>query len=506
MKLDVSRVSALPESYEAWWADVAGHLGGVYPFYDKALPNQFSLDIGTIINFRKERSEPLSLDPVGLVEKALFPYLLGNRTLLQGVRRAPWMSLPTNSGDWIATTLPPHSKLTPDPEDFVHKLRLALLDEAQAYIAGGRTVGILLSGGMDSRVVAGVVRALQEQSDQAFSVVGLTWGCESSRDVVYAHQIANRFGWDWKHYSISADTLRANITHMGKMGAEVSPLHLHAMEGVARTDGIDVVLAGSYGDSVGRAEFSGRRVTQLKELLSSPLDRFGIVRNEALRSIDSALHADLSDTLHLNDETPILRQREIEQQMHYMRRMLQACMLCIAERKRFYQLFTSPSVFGLMWGLNPSVRDDKWYRRLLAVLPGNLLDIPWARTGRRYDYPDGEVDRYDSKYHAYGHWLRRELRDDVLKRINSSRIREIGIFNDRGIDLVLSAWGRAGTKTTNSLDELVSWLASLHDFVEQYQLDKPDLAISSGVIDWLGAIRGGLHARLYVEARERLRD
>jgi len=34
------------------------------------------------------------------------------------------------------------------------------------------------------------------------------------------------------------------------MGAEVSPLHLHAIPKINELGGVDVILAGSYGDSV----------------------------------------------------------------------------------------------------------------------------------------------------------------------------------------------------------------------------------------------------------------
>lgn len=496
----------LPRDYQPWWAEIAGHLGGTYPFQDRANPQVCSLDIGTLIEARLARGEPVVLDQVALVAKATLPYLLGNRTLLKGIQRTPWMASPSSDGSWHSAPLPPHGCDWPDPDLFVEELKGALLDEARAYLRGASTVGILLSGGMDSRVVAGVVRTLQEEAGAAFSVVGLTWGRETSRDVIYAQRIVDRFGWDWHHFPITAETLAANINQMGKMGAEVSPLHLHAMLEVARIDGLDVVLAGSYGDSVGRAEFSGRRVTQLRPVLPRRIDRFGILRADAVAAAEPELRHDLVDTPHLSESTPVLRRREIEQQMHYMRRMLQTCMLSIAGEKRFYQLFTAPGVFGRMWALDPKVRGDTWYSRLLPRLPGNLLDIPWARTGRRYDRPNDPPDNYSCQYHAYGTWLRGELREELLARVNSDRIRNLGLFNELGLNRVLRVWGRAGTASTNSLDELVSWLGSLHEFLEHYRIEVDAPLANGSWRDRFNALRGGLHGRLYVEARERLRD
>ncbi len=496
----------LPDGYEPWWTETADHLGGIYPFQDRGQTGQCSLDIGTLIEARRARGESVILDLAGIVSKATLLYLLGNRTLVQGIQRAPWMSFPCADGRWQPAPLPSHGMERPDSESFVYKLRTSLLDEAQNYVNGARTVGILLSGGMDSRVLAGVVRELQELSDNSFDVVGLTWGSDKSRDVVYARRITERFGWNWKHFEINASTLAANIDHMAVMGAEVSPLHLHAMPAVARTDGLDVVLAGSYGDSVGRAEFSGRRVTQLRDTQSSSVDRFGVIRHKALMAVKLALTEDVADSPHIDKHTPVLRRHEIEQEMHYMRRMLQACMLTIANKTRFYQMFTAPTVFGLMWGLDPKIRDDEWYRRLLPILPGNLLDIPWARTGLRYDHPEGQADNLDLMYHAYGQWLRGELREEVISRVNSDHVRGLGIFNDRGLDLALSAWRRASTKSTNSLDELLSWLASFQGFIEKYHLKTSQWDYATCINDSLYAMRGGLHSRLYVEARERMCD
>lgn len=503
MPVNIQRLSS---SYEPWWADVSGHLGGIYPFFDKRYPEQCSLDIGMLIDARKSRGIAVQLDSAALVAKAALPHLLGNRTLLKDIYRAPWMCTPDSNGDWRPAHLPPHGAAQPDPEIFVRELRAALLNEVCMYINDARTVGILLSGGMDSRVLAAVVRAIQEEMGSPFDVVGLTWGAETSRDVIYAQRITQRFGWHWQHYPITSDTLAANISHMARMGAEVSPLHLHAMPEVAATHGLNVVLAGSYGDSIGRAEFSGRRVAQLKDVLPTMLDRFGVLRKTAVEATAKDLKIDVGDTPHFDTGTSRIRRHEIEQQMHYMRRMLQSCMTTIALKTRFYQLFSSPAVFGLMWGLDPSRRNDQWYARLLPLLPGDLLDIPWARTGKRYQQIDGNADIYDKQYHAYGHWLRGELNAEVLRRVNSERIRGLGIFNDQGLELAIRAWAKARTKTTNSLDELLSWLASLHDFIEHFQLDAPDKEFKPCFLDSPRALLGGAKARVFVEARNRLRD
>ena len=507
MEIDKPEEVVYPCGYPHWSVGLSDNLGGVYPFHDTSDSTVISLDIKEIFTARQALGKSIKLDPVGLAAKAINAYLLGNRTLVEGVSRAPWVALHKSNSGWLPEKLPPHgSNKATDPDLFIRNLKQGLLDEIQAYVRGAKTVGILLSGGMDSRVVAGVVREVQQIEGNRFQVVGLTWGKETSRDVVYAKKITDRFGWDWHHYPLNSDVLARNIHHMGKMGAEVSPLHLHAMPDVAVTPGIDVVLAGSYGDSVGRAEFSGKHLTQLKPLLDKQKDKFGILRRGVMREVEAGLTADLLDTPHLSGSISEIRRREIEQQCHYMRRMLQCCMNTISEHKPFYQAFTSPDVFGLMWELDPSVRDNRWYIYLLRELPGNLLDIPWARTGKKYGGEEGAADSLLKSYHEYGHWLRTDLKEEIVGRVNSDTIRGLGLFNDRGLDYALHAWSRSKTISTNSLDELFSWIASLHDFLDIYQIKPQGPLAESEWLDRLTGLRGGAFARIFVEVRNRMRQ
>lgn len=417
------------------------------------------------------------------------------------------MAYPAANGTFLPAPLPEHGLLHPDPDVFLNELLQALLAEARSYISDAKTVGILLSGGMDSRIVSGVVKALQDQERGKFSVVGLTWGHTNSRDVVYAQQIVKRFGWDWEHFPITPETLARNIRYMGEMGAEVSPLHLHAMPDVADTPGIDVVLAGSYGDSVGRAEFSGKKVTELSSILPKRLNPFGIIKARVLKGSLEYIKSDVEDSPHVDSTTLGVRRYEIEQEMHYMRRMLQSCMLSIAQKKRFYQMFTSPDVFGRMWSLDPAIRNDSWYCGLLKLLPGNLMDIPWARTGCRFDQPGSQLpDKHSKNYHSYGVWLRNELKNEVLDRVNSSRVRSLGVFNDKAFECMLDIWSEARTTTTNRLDEIVSWLATLHDFMEIYDLYIDEYPKSLSMRDRLNSIYGRVYSKAYIALRNRFRD
>ncbi|AAZ24796.1 asparagine synthase-related protein [Colwellia psychrerythraea] len=498
-----ARDKCMNGNYNKNYIGNGSHLGTIYPLFSKESPSDFFFNMEDIINFRTKNNLNIELDKVALVEKACLPYLLGNRTLITDVERAPWMHSYSNQR-WINESLPYHGKSKPNKETFVCDLKTSLSNEAIGYIGKANTVGILLSGGMDSRVVAGVVRDLQK-NNRSISVVGITWGNANSRDVIYSQRICQQFGWEFVHFPITAETLHKNIQLSAKMGAEVSALHFHAMSDVADLKGVDVILAGSYGDSVGRAEFSGKHVTKLSSVLPSRINNLGLIKDELFQSALESIRNDAQLPAFHNAGDNNLRKYEIEQECHYMRRMLQSCMHVVAEKIPFYQMFTAPSVFGLMWGLEPNIRNNDWYVELLNILPGQLLQIPWARTGILYHLPEGTADEFDKSYHQYGLWLKTELKDEMLNAMNSKSIRELGIFNEYSLDALVSSWGIAKGASNNRLDEVVSWIASLNTFINNNQSLNLAEEIPYKYSDYYNTAKGSCYGMLYSLARNYLR-
>lgn len=494
-------------NFNQYWVKSSSKLGGVYPYYNIEKNDSFTLSFPEILADRRSKDLPIAIDSNALITKLCLPYLLGNRTLIEGIHKTPWMSEYKGDGQWEPHHLPKHGQEIPDMDVFINKLKIALLDEASEYISGYSTVGILLSGGMDSRIVAGVLRELQLKKDSSFRVVALTWGLKESRDVVYAQRIAQQFDWDIIHYPLTAEILSRNIIYAGQHGAEFSAFHLHAMEDVANTPGIDVIIAGSYGDSVGRAEFSGTHVTALKSIIPQAIDPFGFLKNQAVKKAKKEMEIDLIDSPHLKLSVSNLRRREIEQEMHYMRRMLQACMQTISIKTPVYQLFTHLDVFSLMWGLDPAIRNNNFYTLLLNKLPGNLLDIPWARNGKRYHKPnENALDDLPKSYHQYGTWFRNELKEGVLERIYSENIYNLGIFNEKGLDSLINNWSKSNTKGINRLDESVAWLCSLHELIQTYKIYQVNSSFKTTNIDYFRSLIGNANANVFINIRNRLRS
>ncbi|MFH0281935.1 asparagine synthase-related protein [Vibrio alginolyticus] len=206
------------------------------------------------INYKKHISkfdlQGRLVDPISVMEFLMKNYIFSNRTMVQGIERTPWMAkrASKDSESWSYLDLPPHLKDKKSSPEVAKKLKQLLEIEALEFLNGKRNIGILLSGGMDSRIVAAIVRELQVTGKYTGDVTALTWGLKDSRDVVYAQRIAQSFGWEFSYKPLTEEVLYNNIFLTAERGAEYSPVHLHAMADVSKTIGIDGILAGSYGE------------------------------------------------------------------------------------------------------------------------------------------------------------------------------------------------------------------------------------------------------------------
>ncbi len=486
---------------EPWIAEPGwDRLGGYAPYLD-ATGRPATLDFAAAV---ARLDAPRTLDPAAVAAYLSFKHLLGDRTLVAGLRRAPWMSDPDGEGGWTPRPLPSTGTRAPASDEIAAELHDVLLEECREYVDGTGRVGLLLSGGMDSRIVAGVLRQVQREAGGAPDVTAFTWGLPDTRDVIYARRVAEGFGWDWRHFELSSDLLRRNVDWAGRHGCEIAPIHLHAMPDIGAHGGCDLVLAGSYGDSVGRAEFSGRRLEKLGPIDSAPLDPFGLMRRAGLDPARPAIRADADLVGRTWPDLDEPRRHEAGQQLHYMRRKLHTAMATALAPLPLRQMFTSPRAVDLMWTLSPRVRDDAVYASLIERLDPSLAEVPWARTGRRYGRDDGTADSAPRQHHRYGSWLREDLGAEIAARAAGERVLDCGLFVPDGVRRLVSAWRRGRGDSVGLVGETVSWLASFDVFLETYGPECPTIRPSA--LDRARSLIGGARARAYVFLRSRLRD
>jgi asparagine synthase (glutamine-hydrolysing) len=134
----------------------------------------------------------------------------------------------------------------------------------------------------------------------------------------------------------------------------------------------------------------------------------------------------------------------------------------------------------------------------LHLLPGKLLDIPWARTGARYNQASAAPeDKFSNLNNRYGEWLRRDLREFILDEIGCGALQSLGIFNERSLAMWSRNWPKSNKPKADRLDEKMAWLASLSLFVKKYDIKGIEPPASYGAADWLFQTKAFFHTKLY---------
>ena len=105
------------------------------------------------------------LDPVALLSVIQFGWVCGDRTLISGLKRLPLHSTIDARGTIQRHLQFPHGTARPPVGEIASCLTGLLSDEVEKTVQEERVVYLLLSGGLDSRIIAGLLRRLQPKYD-----------------------------------------------------------------------------------------------------------------------------------------------------------------------------------------------------------------------------------------------------------------------------------------------------------------------------------------------------
>lgn len=426
---------------------------------------------------------PLHLDLAAVASFLSFGMVGLDRTLFREVTRRPWMSRIDEKGHVQLESIPPHGFLTGPDDVIANRLYDLLCDEARVVCSGFREIYILLSGGLDSRIVAGVLADLYNAGEISAKPKAVTWGLADSRDVVYARRMAATLKFEWIHVPFGPETVLENIGKTARLlGLQHSPEFLHHMSWFSCLPKDSLVLAGSFGDSIGRAEFGGIRLLQLST--KTPKNLYNLMKPSVFNAASCELQYDL-DAIHSRGgyTVPNHARNEHWMQGFRMRGGLCHALSLINRYATVYQMFTDPAVYGFMWSLHPARRDDSIYAAILTKKLPNLASTPWPRTNRAlYGPTKGAKRGLRPHYHEYTKWSSGPLFKELSARIDPEWFGATGIFNPAEIKslntLVYTSQERVGR-----LNDIWLWLAGFRTLLEEMEMDHGPVVIDAPTLD-----------------------
>ena len=353
--------------------------------------------------------DQLKIDDSSVVSILSFGYACGDRTLFTQIKRKPWLSTIDDKGGISLNKIPDHDFYYSDVDSISNNLIELLEKELEKICSNFQKIYLLQTGGLDSRIAGCILNKLSLQNRLPAKPVCVTWGVKDCRDVYYGKVSADLLGFDWEYIPLTKEQLFENIdlaaNHLGSL---VSPINLHAMNWFKNVSNDTVVIAASYGDSVGRGEYSGNHLLQLSPI--KPNNKMGLVKSEVYNKAKAGIEHDLNMLRLRNPGMPEYVYCEYEMQGYYMRNMLAHAMSIIGKYCSIYQAFTDPEVYSYMWSIHPSKRDDLIYASILEKLNPSLARLPWARTNKALRGKTHHRKFAIKKdFHNYWNWISNDI-------------------------------------------------------------------------------------------------
>ncbi|MBT5402315.1 MAG: hypothetical protein HOH13_02240 [Crocinitomicaceae bacterium] len=366
------------------------------------------------------------LDPVALVSLMRFNYVAGNRTLVKGVHKCPWNAKLTGSGQLIRNDLLEHGNLKDSPEVMANTLKSLLIKEIKEAIKDKTKIYVLLTGGLDSRVTAGILNIIQE--NEKLDIEAVTWGTENSRDVYYAKSISEWYGWKHTILPYTAEMAWENV-ELGATwaGGEIVGVHLHAMNWFKDIPENSIVLASSFGDSIGRAEFSGNHINNCA--IPNLYNREGLFIPYKYDVWKEIFYEDRSLSWNQKMDIPERIKIEHDRQENYMRRQLVHAMGFISQHTNLYQVFTHSEILQYVWSIDFDFRTDEAYKELFQILDKRLYNLPWARNGIAPSGKACENKGLTKEYHQLRKWFRENHFEKMEEIFFSNEVKKLNIFD-----------------------------------------------------------------------------
>jgi asparagine synthase (glutamine-hydrolysing) len=452
---------------------------GLYPVYYSHSSGRFAFapEVKALLNVSQVERR---LDVTALSEYVRFQQLLGDKTFFEGIALLPNACTAVYDLHQSSLKIRPYWDFDEIPtlprglrfDEAVEEAGRLLKRAVDMRMDGTHRVGVYLSGGVDSRVLLGMI------GREAMPVPSVTYGLRSCRDVVYASAVAHTMHTDHHSFEFQdGEWVRQYASlHLELTEGFHSWIHAHGISILDQTkDVMDVNLTGLHGQELNwedPALFAAPDEAAFANRLF-----WALTRDTTWPSIDEAEEAELY-TPELSKQLCGRALQSLHQEvakLDYLPASLRALAFSCATDRRLFQYYTVFSrsqveqrfpfydydYFDFVHALPLEMIAGRRLRKAviytylphLAGIPYDKDDLPITRS--RVEHLAAKASRAaraainkhvgpvfpvrGSLHSDYEGWLRAELRSWGEDLLISPRARSRGLFRPEAVE---SLWNR----------------------------------------------------------------
>lgn len=196
---------------------------------------------------------PRDVDPAAIVQLLTFDHMLDDHTILSAVKLMPQASVLCWTDGRLALKkywFPKYAEIFQlrSEDSYVEELRCLMGDALRRQMGGELKKGVLLSGGVDSRVILGYLSRLMPPQE----IETLTFGAPGSDDVRAARETAEAIGTRHHFFELRSDWLLDHADEAVRItDGNANICNLHAYPGAEQEARIaPIIFKGFMGDAM----------------------------------------------------------------------------------------------------------------------------------------------------------------------------------------------------------------------------------------------------------------
>lgn len=384
---------------------------GLKPLYlcDRDNYLLFSSEIKAIL---QDASFKRKINLEAMAEFFSFGYVLGDNTLIEGIKLLPPASIFTYSNGkseinqyWNWNQIKKIDDI--DEEKIVDELGRLWLQAVERRMQGNRKIGAFLSGGLDSRAIVSAI------DPKHLPIHTLTFGKKNCDDYTIAKKVCDKLGLKHHFVEITAERWFSRIEKtVWVTEGFLNVIHQHTWDAVDRMkEYCDINLNGFLGGAViggsylPNKKYSTKNIDEYHNSSFSKMNKGGMSNENEKISYNSQIFDMLSKSSFFSLKKTIDREIKDPDENDYFfinnrgRRFILMGTISAQTKLENRKPFFDNDLIEFVYSLPNEIRLNSYIynKMLLKFFPAPFKTIPWQKTGM----PISTSENFVRGYHLY---------------------------------------------------------------------------------------------------------